>query len=144
MTTALKLGGSMWGIRNERWQARPTGFVTSTTQASSKEVPIKDDRTVDPRSRKLRPKVNAYTQYSVGTEKAWFARLLDPQQNAEVPTREQERFLRDIVVWSAYEAQTQASLQRITKLKEKVVGPQSFALLAPRGTRKATCIKLVC
>ena len=70
MTTALKLGDSMWGITNERWQARPTVFVTSTTQACSKEEPVKDDRTANPRPRQLRPKVHAYTQYSVGTEKA--------------------------------------------------------------------------
>ena len=70
MSTALKLGESMWGITEERWQAKANAFVRTEPKEPAQTEVAKNAETVVPRTRKVRPKLHAYTEYSHANEKA--------------------------------------------------------------------------
>ena len=105
MTTALKLGNAMWGVKDETWAARKSTFVRSQVDTPTPAPPAADSPAKATRtSRKGKAKLHAYSEYSIAREKAWFEKLMDPTQTEEVPKQEQARFLRAVAARCRYEA----------------------------------------
>ena len=145
MSTALKLGNAMWGVSDARWVARKSHFVRREPETAAPPSSAPEPRSQDTRkARKGKAQLHAYTEYSAAREKAWFDKLMDPAQTAEVPKPEQARFLRSVAGRCRYEAgicRQQAAGASQAKASAK---PEAFALLAPPGTGKTKCIKLAC
>ena len=138
----------MWGVTEDRWSVNANRFITlgqkTPAAPNTGNGPAGEADGRQRKKKKEKAHILVYQEVSPAKEERWFRKLLDPKQTKEVPKPEQERFLRTVAHRCQYEASVQKMTVEKREKRKDFEPPQAYALLAPPGTGKTKCIKLVC